>query len=163
MSRFEDLVPEFIRKLPGYVPGKPIKQAELESGTRMIKMASNENPFGPSPKALEAMEQAVRGVNLYPDNEITELRMRLAEINRVDVNQVMVSNGSTAFLNIIARALLRRGLNAITSQRSFIVYPIATGATGAHFITVRMNDSVFVLDAILAQIDDNTRVVFIAN
>ncbi len=163
MTKFEDLVPEFIRKLPGYVPGKPIKQAELESGGRMIKMASNENPFGPSPKALRAMEHAARETNFYPDNEITELRLRLAELCKLDINQVMVSNGSTALINIIARALLRPGLNAITSEKSFIVYPIATGATGADFITVPMKDYTFDLDAILARVDKNTRLVFIAN
>ena len=163
MSKFEDLVPEFIRKLPGYVPGKPIKQAELESGTRMVKMASNENPFGPSPKALQAMQQAARETNFYPDNEITELRLRLAEINHVDINQVMVSNGSTAFLNIIARAMLRPGLNAVTSEKSFIVYPIAVGAAGGDFITVPMKDYTFDLDALAARIDKNTRIVFIAN
>ncbi len=163
MTKFEDLVPEFIRKLPGYVPGKPIKQAELESGTRMVKMASNENPFGPSPKALLAMEQAARETNLYPDNEITELRLRLAELVKLDINQVMVSNGSTALINIIARALLRPGLNAITSQKSFIVYPIATGATGAQFITVPMKDYTFDLDGLAARVDANTRVIFIAN
>ena len=163
MTKFEDLVPEFIRKLPGYVPGKPIKQAELESGTRMTKMASNENPFGPSPKALLAMEHAARESNLYPDNEITELRLRLAEMHKLDINQVMVSNGSTALINIIARAMLRPGLNAITSEKSFIVYPIAVGATGAQFMTVPMKDYAFDLDAILARIDPNTRLVFLAN
>lgn len=163
MSKFEDLVPDYIRKLPGYVPGKPIKQAELESGIQCIKMASNENPFGPSPKALQAMQEAAREANFYPDNEITELRLRLAELNRVDINQVMVSNGSTAFLNIIARALLRPGLNAVTSEKSFIVYPIATGATGAKFLTVPMKDHTFDLEGIAARVDADTRVVFIAN
>ncbi|MBZ5648721.1 MAG: histidinol-phosphate transaminase [Acidobacteriia bacterium] len=163
MSKFEDLVPDYIRKLPGYVPGKPIKQAELESGTECIKMASNENPFGPSPKALQAMHEAAGEANFYPDNEITELRLRLAELNQVDINQVMVSNGSTAFLNIIARALLRPGLNAVTSERSFIVYPIATGATGADFITVPMKDHTFDLEAIAARVNADTRIVFIAN
>ena len=163
MSKFEDLVPDYIRKLPGYVPGKPIKQAELESGTECIKMASNENPFGPSPKALQAMHEAAGEANFYPDHELTELRLRLAELNQVDINQVTVSNGSTAFLNIIARALLRPGLNAVTSERSFIVYPIATGATGADFITVPMKDHTFDLEAIAARVNADTRIVFIAN
>ena len=163
MSKFDDLVPEFVRSLPGYVPGKPARQAEAESGVKAIKMASNENPFGPSPRAMAAMAQAVTHVNLYPDNETSQLRLRLAELHGLGSEQVMVTNGSTAFLNIIARTLLRPGLNAITSERSFIVYPLVTGAAGARLVTVPMRDDTFDLDGILAAIDQNTRLVFLAN
>src|SRR5438477_2155666 len=78
MSDFEKVVHQHVRALGGYVPGKPIKDAERESGVRCIKMASNENPFGPSPRAVGAMRQAAQEVNLYPDNEVATLRLRLA-------------------------------------------------------------------------------------
>lgn len=163
MNKFSELVPERIRALGAYVPGKPMKQAEAESGVKCIKMASNENPFGPSPRALAAIRAAAADVHLYPDNEVTELKTRLAEINELHPDQVMVTAGSTIFLDIIARTLLGPGLNAITSERSFIVYPIVTRAAGAELHTVPMKDDHFDLDAIVRAIDANTRVVFLAN
>jgi histidinol-phosphate aminotransferase len=163
MSKFEELVPEHIRALGAYTPGKPLRQAERESGVRMIKMASNENPFGPSPKALEAMRTVMAEVNLYPDNDVSRLRLRLAELHGVRPEQTVVTNGSTALLGVIARTLLRPGLNAITSERSFIIYPIATTAAGGRLITVPMKNDTYDLDAIAAAIDADTRIVFIAN
>ncbi len=160
---FDDLVPEHIRALHSYTPGKPVKQAEAESGVRCIKMASNENPFGPSPRALEAMRQAAAEANFYPDNDATELRYKLAALHQLEPDRVMVTAGTTALLGIIARTLLTPGLNAITSERSFIVYPIATQAAGGRLIRVPMKQDSFDLDAILAAIDSNTRIVYIAN
>ncbi len=163
MSKFEELVPEHVRALGAYTPGKPLRQAERESGVRMIKMASNENPLGPSPKALEAMRAVMTQVNLYPDNEVSQLRLRLAELHGVRPEQTVVTNGSTALLGVIARTLLRPGLNAITSERSFIIYPIATKAAGGRLIIVPMTNDSYDLDAIAAAIDGNTRIIFIAN
>jgi len=163
MSRFEDLVPEHVRALGAYTPGKPLRQAERESGVRMIKMASNENPFGPSPKALAAMRTAMAQVHLYPDNDVSQLRLRLAELHGVRPEQTVVDNGSTALLGVISRTLLRPGLNAITSERSFIIYPIATKAAGGKLITTPMQNDGYDLDAVAAAIDSDTRIVFIAN
>lgn len=163
MSKFEGLVPERIRALPAYVPGKPMKQAEAESGVKCIKLASNENPFGPSPKAIAAMDAADKTVHLYPDNDCTELKNRIAEVNGVKPEQVMVTCGSTSLLDLMARTLLGPGLNAITCERSFIVYPIVTQGTGAEFRRVPMKNDTFDLDAIADAIDDNTRLIFIAN
>ncbi len=163
MSKIDKLVPEHIRALAPYPPGKPIRQAELESGRPCIKMASNENPFGPSPLAIEAIRAAASQVNYYPDNDSSELRTLLAERNRVPADRVMVTAGSTSLLGIIARTLLKPGLNAVTSERSFVVYPIATRATGARFIEAPMKNEGYDLDAVLAAIDENTRLVFLAN
>ena len=115
MSDFSKLVPAHVRKLVSYKPGKPRRQAELESGMHCIKMASNENPFGPSPLAIEAIKAAAREVNYYPDNTVTELTARLAELHGVETGQVLVTSGSSALLDIMARTLLGPGLNAITS------------------------------------------------
>ena len=84
MSDFSKLVPAHVQKLAAYKPGKPRRQAELESGMRCIKMASNENPFGPSPLAIEAIKAATAEVNFYPDNSVTELTARLAEMHGVE-------------------------------------------------------------------------------
>lgn len=163
MRNFEALVPQHVRALGAYVPGKPIREAERESGVACIKMASNENPFGPSPRAQQAISQAAGDIYLYPDDTVMDLRVRLAAKHGLDPEQVLITAGSTAFLHIIGRTLLGPGTNAITSERSFIVYPIAVQATGAEFLTVPMRNDGFDLEAILRRIDKNTRVVFIAN
>jgi len=163
MTDFHKLVPEHVRKLGTYKPGKHLRQAELESGMRCIKMASNENPFGPSPLAIEAIKAATSEIHFYPDTGVTELTARLSEIHEVDPSQILITAGSTTFLEVLARTLLGPGLNAVTSRLSFIVYPIVTHATGAHLIEVPTRNDGFDLEGILAAIDGNTRVVYIAN
>lgn len=163
MTDFSKLVPAHVRKLATYKPGKPRRQAELESGMRCIKMASNENPFGPSPLAIEAIKAAAQEVNFYPDNAVTELTARLAQIHGIEPAQVLVTAGSSALLDIMAFTLLGPGLNAITSKLSFIVYPIVTRATGAQFIEVPTLNDGYDLDRILAAVDVNTRLVYLAN
>jgi histidinol-phosphate aminotransferase len=163
MKKISDFVPEHIRALSAYVPGKPVRQAERESGIRCIKMASNENPFGPSPLAVAAIRQAAEGVNFYPDNDANELRRLLAERNSVQAEQILITDGSTALIDIVARTLLAPGLNAVTSERSFIVYPIVTRAAGGRLIEVPMRDDCFDLEGILAAVTSETRVIYIAN
>lgn len=163
MTDYKKLVPAHLHHLPSYAPGKPLRQAELETGVRCIKLASNENPFGPSPLAIEAIKAATGDVHFYPDNGVTELTARLAELHEVDRKQILVTAGSTTFLELIGRTLLGPGLNAITSKLSFIVYPIVTRVTGAQFVEVPTLNDGFDLEAILAAVDSNTRVVYIAN
>ena len=158
-----DQIPEHIRALVGYVPGKPLRQAERESGVAMIKMASNENPFGPSPLALEAIREAAAEVNLYPDNDASELREALAERHQLAAEQVFIADGSLGILDVVARTLLVPGANCISSERSFISYPVITRSIGAQFIEVPMRNDAYDLDAIAAAIDEQTRVVILAN
>jgi len=163
MTNFRKLVPAHLHALASYKPGKSLRQAELESGVPCIKLASNENPFGPSPLAIAAIKAASSEVNFYPDNGVTELTARLAELHEVNPNQILVTAGSTTFLEIIARTLLGPGLNAVTSKLSFIVYPIVTRATGANLIEVPTLNDGYDLERILAAVDDNTRIVYLAN
>jgi histidinol-phosphate aminotransferase len=163
MTDFSKLVPAHLRDLPSYAPGKHLRHAELESGMRCTKMASNENPFGPSPLAIEAIRAAACDVNFYPDNGMSELTARLAEIHDIKAAQILVTAGSTTFLEILARTLLGPGLNAVTSRQSFIVYPIVTQVAGANLIQVPTLNDGFDLDAILGAVDGNTRVVYLAN
>ena len=163
MSDFSQLVPEHIRKLGGYVAGKSLRQAQQESRVTCIKMASNESPFGPSPLAVKAMQGVLAETNYYPDNDASDLRQKIADRDQLKPEQVVVTAGSTSLLDIIARTLLAPGLNAVTSERSFIVYPIATKAAGGQLIEVPMRDDGFDLDAIAAAINSKTRIVFIAN
>src|ERR1700675_3275638 len=161
MSDFSQFVPEHVRNLSGYTPGKSLRQAQQESHVNCIKMASNENPFGPSPKAVKAMQAVLAASNFYPDNDVIELRQKLAEHHNVQPEQVVPTAGSTALLGIVARTLLSPGLNAVTSERSFIVYPIATQAAGGRLVQVPMRDDGFDLPALVAAIDQHTRIVYI--
>src|SRR5215472_6144169 len=119
-----DLVSQRLGTLANYIPGKPLRQAQRESGRAMIKLASNENPFGPSPLAMEAIRRAAAESNLYPDNENTELRWALAELHKIPAQNIFVADGSLGILDILARTLLGPGLNLVSSEKSFISYPI---------------------------------------
>src|SRR6185312_12038679 len=163
MKKISDFVPEHILALSSYVPGKPLRQAARESGIRCIKMASNENPFGPSPLAIAAIRQAAGSTNFYPDNDANDLRLVLAEHHAVQPEQILITDGSTALIDIIARTLLAPGLNAVTSRRSFVVYAIVTRASGGKLVEVPMRDDCFDLDAIRNAITPETRIVYIAN
>lgn len=158
-----DLIPSYIRALGPYVPGKAIRQAQRESGLGVIKMASNENPLGPSPLALEAMRAAAAEANFYPDIDGSELRQALAARHNLTPEQVFVADGSTPLLHILAQIFLRPGLNCISSRRSFIIYPIAVGAAGGEYITIPARDDGYDLEAIAAAINDKTRLVILAN
>src|SRR5438270_3319451 len=158
-----DQIPEHIRALAGYVPGKSMRQAQQESGVRMVKLASNENPFGPSPLAIEAMRSAAAEVNLYPDNDASELRSALAVRHRLLPEQVFLADGSLGILDVLARTLLAPGTSCVSSERSFISYPLVTRTTGARFIQVPMRNDAYDLDAIATAIDEQTRIVILAN
>ena len=163
MKTILDFISQQVRSLGVYVPGKPIKQAERESGISMLKLASNENPLGPSPLAVEAMRAAAAEVNLYPDNDATELRGRLAARHNLLPEQIFVADGSNALLDIICRTLVGPGLNCVSSQKSFISYPLFTRAAFGEYIAVPARDDAYDLDAIAAAINENTRVVLLAN
>jgi histidinol-phosphate aminotransferase len=163
MSEFSQFVPEHVRNLSGYTPGKSLRQAQQESHVNCVKMASNENPFGPSPKAVQAMQAVLAESSFYPDNDALELRRRLAEHHNVQPEQIVPTAGSTALLGIVARTLLSPGLNAVTSERSFIVYPIATQAAGGQLVQVAMRSDGFDLDAIATAVDQHTRIIYISN
>lgn len=161
--KYEEMVPAHIRALGPYVPGKPLRQAEEETGMKCTKMASNENPFGPSPRALDAMAHALCEVHLYPENGAPELAKKIAENEGVTPDHILVTGGSTPCLDMVGRTLLAPGLNAITSERSFIVYPIVTRAAGAALKLVPTKNNGFDLDGVLTAIDADTRVIFLAN
>jgi len=155
-----------VQKLSPYVPGKPVDELAREldlDPAKIVKLASNENPLGPSPKALEAIRDALPELTRYPDGNGFVLRSRLAARCGVQANQVTLGNGSNDILELVARAYLAPGLNAVFSQHAFAVYPIATQAVGAEGRVVPAQDWGHDLDAMLAAIDANTRVVFIAN
>jgi histidinol-phosphate aminotransferase len=163
MSRFFDLVSKPAREMGGFLPPPSPRRSSLDTQPRIIKLDSNENPFGPSPRAVEAMQLALAAANSYPDDECSELRRKLAAYHDVPTEQVLVTAGSTALLGLLCQTMLAPGLNAVTSERSFIVYAMAVHAVGAQLIEAPMREDGFDLGAILEAINEDTRVVFLAN
>ncbi len=161
MSRFFDLVSKTARDMPAYIPAPP--GVFTEGSPQLLRLDSNENPFGPSPRAVEAMRSLLPDTNFYPDDNCSGLRHKLAAHHGLPEDQVLITAGSTALLAILCQTLLAPGLNAVTSERSFIVYSLAAHATGAQLIKAPMRDNGFDPDALLAAIDSNTRIVFLAN
>jgi histidinol-phosphate aminotransferase len=162
MSRFFDIVSKPARNL-GRMNAPRSTPAAVERRSRLIKLDSNENPFGPSPRAVEAMRSALDTANSYPDDDCSPLRLKLATHHALPPEQVLVTAGSTGFLSLLCQTLLAPRLNAVTSERSFIVYSMAVRASGAQLVEAPMRDDSFDLEAILAAIDANTRIVFLAN
>jgi histidinol-phosphate aminotransferase len=161
MPDFTTFVPAHIRKLVESNPPKPLKQSQ--SSTKPIALNLNENPFGPSPRALRAMETALAESHRYPAIHAMDLHNELAAFHGVQPDQVLVTAGATELLCIIARVLLAPGLDAVTSARSFIVYKLATQVTEGKLIEVPTRDNGYDLDAIAHAIDKNTRIVFVSN
>jgi len=167
MSRsFLDLALPGVQQLSPYVPGKPVEELAREFNLNpadIVKLASNENPLGPSPKVCQAIEQALPELTRYPDGSGFALKSQLATHYNVDAAQITLGNGSNDILELVARAWLAPGSNAIFSEHAFAVYPIATLASGAECRQVPANNYGHDLEAMAAAIDSNTRVVFIAN
>jgi histidinol-phosphate aminotransferase len=153
-----------VRGLQPYQPGKPIEELQRELGlSDVVKLASNENPLGPSPLALAAAQHALKQLHLYPDASGFELKKKLAAKLGVSEQQFTLGNGSNDVLDLIARTFLGPGRSAVFSQHAFIVYPIAVQAVGARAIVTPAKNWGHDLDAMAAAIEADTRVVFIAN
>src|ERR1700739_2524770 len=159
----EELIPDYIQGLPAYVPGKPIEEVEQDLKIHAVKLASNENPLGPSPKAMEAARRALGEANWYPDGGSKHLREVLATRHNVRAEEVFVGLGSSEIIDLASRVLLRPGLEGITSEGSFALFAIAIRASGGKLIQTRMKNFTFDLDAIAAAVTPQTRVIYIAN
>jgi len=164
MSRFFDVISKTARDM-GTVSAPSPTPAALERRSHLIRLDSNENPFGPSERGVVALREALNASNFYPDDDSTLLRHKLAEQHELPPDQVLVTAGSTEMLSLLCQTLLAPGMNAVTSERSFIIYSMAVRAAGARLIEapMRSGEETFDLDAILAAIDSNTRIVFLAN
>jgi histidinol-phosphate aminotransferase len=165
MSRFVDLLSTPARSVAGnagnHVPDFAAPQNP--PGTRLIRLDSNENPFGPSPHAIAAVHSAAATMHAYPDDDCIALRRKLAGLHEVRPEQILISAGSSGVLSLLCQTLLGPGLNAVTSALSFIVYGMLVRAVGARLIETPMRNDGFDLDAILRAINADTRIVFLAN
>ena len=158
------LAAQGVQGLSPYVPGKPVEELERELGiTNIIKLASNENPLGPSPKVLAAVEKVKADLTRYPDGNGFVLKQALSRHLDVAQDTITLGNGSNDILEIIARAYLEPGDEAIYSQYAFAVYPISVQAVGATALVTQAVNYGHDLDAMAAAVTAKTKLIFIAN
>lgn len=160
---FEECVPEYIRTLNSYIPGRPIEEVERELKVRAIKLASNENPLGPSPRAVEAGRAALADSNRYPDGGGHYLREAIAGLHGVPMDNVILGLGSSELIDLSARIMVRPENEGITSLGAFPLFYIAIQATGGRLVVTPLKDFGFDLDAIARAITPRTRYIILAN
>ena len=161
-----ELAPEYIRAIAPYQGGKPISELAREMGLNeadIVKLASNENPLGISPKAQMAIDDAVADIARYPDGNSYALRDAVSKKFNVAPNQIVFGNGSNDILELVARAFLGAGMEAIYSQHAFAVYPLVTQAVGAIGVVIPAKNFAHDLDAFAKAITLKTKLIFIAN
>lgn len=164
---FKQLANAWVAELGVYEPGRPLEEVARELGfesvEEIIKLASNENALGPSPRAVKAMKKAATSMHFYPDGSAFYLRRALAERLGVEMDQLMIGHGSNEILELLAHVYLDRGTNIVMADRAFVVYRLVATASRAETIAVPMNNLTHDLDAMAAAITPATKLVFVSN
>lgn len=157
-------IPEKLLSIAPYEPGKPIDEIEREYGIqKSVKLASNENPLGPSPLAVEAVKQSLSEMHRYPDGSWHRLRQKIAEKFKVDPETVIIGNGSDDIIALLCHGFLSTNDNAVMPFPSFLMYDISVRAAGATPVRVPLDNLAIDLDAVAEAVDSNTRMVFLTN
>ncbi|HYL86746.1 MAG TPA: histidinol-phosphate transaminase [Candidatus Angelobacter sp.] len=159
----EELIPEYIRGLPVYVPGKPIEEVERELKIHAVKLASNENPLGPSPKAMEAARTALAESHRYPDGGTLRLREKVAAMHGVAPDEIFVGLGSSEIIDVAARVLLGPGKIGLTAEGTYAPFSTAIRASGAALERVPLCGFTFDLPEMAHAITHAVRVIYLAN
>lgn len=157
---------QFVCDLVAYEPGKPIEETARELGldpSQIIKLASNENPFGPSPLAKEAMTKALDEAHIYPDGGGWKLRNAIAAKYEVEMGNVVLGNGSNEIIELMCHCFLRPGAALIAAEHAFVVYKLMATLFGADYVEVPDPEFVHDLEAMADAITPETRLVFVAN
>src|SRR5881398_652581 len=163
-TQWESLANEHILGISPYEPGKPIEELERELGIHnAIKLASNENPLPPSDRVQRAILAALNHLNRYPDGSGFYLRQALAKKHGASPDQIVLGNGSNELIELLVRAFLRPGDEAVVPHPSFVVYPMIVQAAGGVRVMVMLKDFRLDLEAMARAIAPMTKVVFIAN
>src|SRR5487761_19012 len=160
---FQNGIPQYIREIDAYAPGTPVEEVEREFGIRAVKMASNENPIGPSPLGVEAAKKALGESNQSAAGGSYFLREALAKRLDISRNNILVGCGSTDLIHLAASVLLGPGESAVTSEGSFPLHYIAIEKMGAKLIAVPLKNYSFDLDAIARAVEPETKLIYIAN
>jgi histidinol-phosphate aminotransferase len=166
LTDYQSLAVKGVQALSPYQPGKPIDELARELGLnpdRIIKLASNENPLGPSPKALAAVRKVLGELCRYPDGNGFDLKQALSERYGVMPSQITLSNGSNDVLEVITRCFADQNSEVVFSQYAFAVYPLVTQAIGATGVSVPASDYGHDLNAMAEAVTDRTKLVFVAN
>ena len=164
LKAYSDLVKPAVLRQPVYIPGRPIELVahELDLDSRdVIKLASNENPLGPSPKAVEAVQGALPEAHLYPENECYFLKQRIAAARALQPDQLVVGAGSNEIIYLLGHAFIDRHTEVIVGQNAFIAYKLATLLFGGALVEVPLRDYTHDLQAILAAVTKRTRLIFL--
>jgi histidinol-phosphate aminotransferase len=164
-SILEDLNPN-LATLPSYQPGRPIQEVARQYNLPVegiIKLASNENPLGPSPKAVAAMEKVIANLHLYPDGNAFYLKKKLADKLSLSPGNLILGNGSNEIIEFVGHAFMRPGVDVVVSEFCFAIYPIITRMFGANLITVSAKGVAHDIPAMLKAITPETKVMFVAN
>lgn len=163
-QKIESLVPSYIRELQVYQAGKPIEELVRERGlTRVSKIASNENPLGPSPMAIKKMTNSLWDIHRYPDMHAYELKLALAKHYRLKRDNIILGNGSEGIMGYIARAFIQPQHEILTCENTFIGFYIIARSVGATIKKVPLKDYRFDVEALAAAITDKTKVIYICN
>jgi len=156
------IVQPHLAQLTPYQAGKPLEELARELGlTDAIKLASNENPLGPSPKALEAISAELASLHRYPDSHAYYLKEDLSRHMGLDPGQIILGNGSDEVLDLLVRALVPAGGEVISTTHTFLMYGLLTQAVGGVFRTVPLKDMPVDLEAVLRAVSDNTRLILL--
>ncbi len=158
-----DRVPPNVARIHPYVPGKPIEEVERELGLTAVKLASNENALGPSPRAMEAVMKCVSSSNRYPDAGGYYLREKLAGRHGIGMENIVLGAGSTELILLLGHIYLGPGRAGLTSQGTFVVFPLAAQLADSDAVQVPLKDYAYDLDALAARVDERVRVVYLAN
>lgn len=158
-------VPQYVKEIIPYPPGKPIEEVERELGIKnSVKIASNENPLGTSPLALKAIKKVLKTLNRYPDGSAFYLKNKLSNIYKVLVESIVIGNGSNELIELIIRTFMQPGEEAIISDPSFLIYSITVKACGCKSVIVKLKqDYSYDIEGIIKAINKHTRLIFISN
>ena len=158
-------VPPYIKDITPYPPGKPIEEVERELGIKnSVKIASNENPLGTSPRAIKAIHKALRTLNRYPDGSAFYLKNALSALHRVPPESLIIGNGSNELIELIIRTFIQPGDEAVISDPSFLIYSITVKAAGGKSVIVRLRDDYsYDIKGVLRAVTKRTRLIFISN
>jgi histidinol-phosphate aminotransferase len=158
-----EVVPKHVSRIPVYVPGKPLAELEREMGSlSAVKMASNENPLGPSPKAIDALTKSLDKLNVYPESSGPVLRKALGQKWRIDDNSFILGNGSDEIMQMVAHVFIRPGDDAVIPENSFSMYRIVVESFGGRAIQAPLRNYRIDLEVMADAVSDNTRIIFLA-
>jgi len=157
-------LPKYLQELKPYIAGKSISEVQKKYGiSKLIKLASNENPLGPSPKAIEAIKNALKDIHRYPDSQIKELRYKIAAISQLKPEQVVVGNGSDEIMGLIGQALLLPKEEVIIPYPAFSIYEKVATLAQAILIKVPLKNLAIDLETIKEKISKKTKLIFLTN